>query len=188
VRVGRPDHPKNHLERDNEASVVDVIDLDVVFGDHRQGSDHHVPTGEGEPHRLSRRGVLVEHCAKRLRSSDTGCGGALSREDGPTGGRHTDIGGLARAFDGDVVLTSSHDGATESVPAELDRHPVAPVDELLGPVGEGEPSLPMELSETLVLGGLLGPLTPGTLAQFGCEIRVGVGSVFLGFSRSRQSL
>lgn len=161
--------------------MVDVVDLDVVFGDDRQGSDHHVAAREGEADRVSGGGVLVEQRPERLRSGHSGSFRSVTREDGPAGCGQTDVGGLARALDGDVVLAGRHDGAAKGVTAEFDGDPVTAINELLGPVSEGETSLTVELGETLVLGSLLVPLPPGSLPQLGGEIWIWVGSVLHGF-------
>lgn len=181
MKVGRPDHTENHLVGNDEASVVDIVDLDVVFGDDRQGSDHHVPTRESEAHRMSGGGVFVEHGPEGLRTGDSGCSRAVTWENGPPGCVQTNVCSLPRTLDGDVVLAGRYDGAAKSVTAEFNGDPVGSINELFGSVGEGETSLAMELGETLILGSLLVPLPPGPLTQLRGEIRIWVGSVLHGF-------
>lgn len=188
MKVGRPDHTENHLIGNYEASMVDVVDLDVVFGDDRQSPDHHVPAGEGETDRVSGGGVLVEQRPERLRSGDSGSFRSVTGEDGPAGCGQTNVGGLARALDGDVVLAGRHDGAAKGVAAELNRDSVAAIHEFLRPIGEGETSLTMELGETLVLSSLLAPFPPCALAQLGGEIWIWVGSVLHVFALSTNTL
>lgn len=181
MKIGRPDHPEDHLKGDDEASVVDVIDLDMVLGDHGQRSYHHVAAGKGEPNRVSRCRVVVEKGTEGLGSRDTARRGAISGEHRPASGVHADVGRLAWSFDRHVVLTRGDDGAAEGMATELDGDTITAVDQLFGAVRERQLSLSLELGQTLVLSGLLAPFPARALSQLRSEIGIGIGSVLHGF-------
>lgn len=188
MKVRRPDHAEDHVKGDDQTSAVDVVHLDVIFCDDLQRPDDHVTTGKGETNSLLRRRMLVEQCPKRLDPAGSTFSRLIGSKHRPSCLGEPDLGDLTRPFDGGEVLAGGDDSSAEAVPAELNRDPVTAIDELFGLVGEGESATPLQFGETLVLGGLFGPFPPRALPQLGGEARIGIWSVFHGFSRSRHSL
>lgn len=184
--IGRPHNSEDQPHRNQQTPVVHVDDLDVIFGDDGDLPDDHVTTGEGETHDVLGRRMLVELGQERLGSTGSGLGGLVGVQHRPTRRVESDVGGLPGPVDGDVVLARNDHCPAEAVPAELNRHSLPPVDQFFGLVGERETTASVDFGEPLVLGGLLVPFPPGTLAELRGEIGVGLTSVIHGFSRSRH--
>lgn len=184
--IGRPHDSEDQPHRNEETSLVDVYDFDVVFGYHGDLADDHVSSRKSETDHVVRRGVLVESGSERLGTDRPGLDRSVGMEHRPAGRVESDVRGLSRPVDRDVVLPGDDHGSAEAVAAELDRDSLASIDQLLGLVGQTETAATVNFGEPLVLGGLLVPFPPGTLAELRGEIGVGLTSVIHGFSRSRH--
>lgn len=188
MKVRRPDHRQDHLNRDDQTPTVNVIHLDVVLGNDFQGPDDHVTPRKCEANRLVGSRMLVQHRPERFGSTESAFRGVVGGEKRPACGVEPYVGRLARAFHGCEVIATRSDGAAEAVPTEFDGDTIASVDELLCLVGESETPSSLHLGQSLVFGSLFGPFTAGALTKLGSEVRIRGWSFFHGFSRSRHLL
>ena len=186
MMFSRSNNPQNHWDRDVDPPAIRVGDHNVIHSDYRDRSNHHLAAGEGESDiRLCRR-ILVEKGLEGLGPIHTRLIRWSGGEDRPGSHVEPDIAGLIRAVDSCVIDTGADDDSAKTVTAELDRHPLAAVSEILRDVGELEFSLAEKLAQFLVLGRFISPLTPGALAKLSSQVWIGIGVGVHVFSRSRH--
>lgn len=186
--IGRSHDSKDQIHRHDELTPVDILDFDVVLGDHGGSSYDHVAPWKGETNVDSCCRVLLQQRMECAPIPGMGLACGVGGEHRPAGLGHPDVSYLTWAVDGDVVGAGGRHRATEGMAVELDGDAIAAVGHFTGNVGEIHVASPVHLGEALVFCSLFSPFASGPLTELGGDIRVGL---ILGdhvFSRSRQAL